>query len=119
MLTRSMPVAVMTRCTRAASGAANPDVVRTGPGIDQVVMVPPSGEGVLDAGRGGDIASFDLTTPAPTDWQSDIANRTIAQGGLTGNWSGTIESLGFVADQRCRDAGRRPSRSPVRVMPTG
>ena len=51
-----------------ASGVANPDVVRTGPGVDQVVMVPPSGEGVLDAGRGGDIASFDLTTPAPTDW---------------------------------------------------
>jgi hypothetical protein len=77
----------------------NSDAVRTGPGEDRVVMVPPSAEGTLHPGDGHDLVSFDLTTPTPTDWEFDVATRTIARAGLTWTWSATIEVLGFVAEE--------------------
>ena len=77
----------------------NSDAVRTGPGEDRVVMVPPSAEGTLHPGDGHDLVSFDLTTPTSTDWEFNIATRTVARGGLTWTWSATIAVLGFVAEK--------------------
>lgn len=80
------------------SSAANDDVVRTGPGSDVVIMVPPSPAGVLDVRRGLNYVVFDLTAGVPTHWRLDVADRTIHRGTGIGTWAGDVSMWEFDAD---------------------